>query len=214
MTPALQSHATLALCRLAPVIPVLVIDDPRHAAKLAQALVAGGLPVLEVTLRTPNALEAIAEMAKVPGARVGAGTVLSAHDAARASAAGAEFAVSPGATPALISACVAQSLPLLPGAATASEVMSLMETGYRTLKFFPAEAAGGVAMLQALRGPLPQASFCPTGGITPANAPDYLNLQNVACVGGSWVAPVGLVKAGDWDAITRLARTAAALPRE
>ena len=214
MTPALQSHATLALCRLAPVIPVLVIDNPRDAAKLAHALVAGGLPVLEVTLRTPNALEAIAEMAKVPGARVGAGTVLSGHDAARASAAGAEFAVSPGSTPALISACVAQSLPLLPGAATASEVMTLMETGYRTLKFFPAEAAGGVAMLHALRGPLPQASFCPTGGITPANAPDYLHLQNVACVGGSWVAPTGLVKAGDWDAITRLARTAAALPRE
>ncbi|MCC5968368.1 MAG: bifunctional 4-hydroxy-2-oxoglutarate aldolase/2-dehydro-3-deoxy-phosphogluconate aldolase [Pararhodobacter sp.] len=214
MTPALQSHATLALCRLAPVIPVLVIDDPRHAAKLAQALVAGGLPVLEVTLRTPDALDAIAEMARVPGARVGAGTVLSAHDAARASAAGAEFAVSPGATPALISACVARSLPLLPGAATASEVMSLMETGYRTLKFFPAEAAGGVAMLQALRGPLPQASFCPTGGIIEANAPDYLNLQNVACVGGSWVAPTGLVKAGEWDAITRLARAAAALPRE
>jgi 2-dehydro-3-deoxyphosphogluconate aldolase/(4S)-4-hydroxy-2-oxoglutarate aldolase len=214
MTPALQSHATLALCRLAPVIPVLVIDNPRDAAKLAHALVAGGLPVLEVTLRTPNALEAIAEMAKVPGARVGAGTVLSGHDAARASAAGAEFAVSPGSTPALISACVAQSLPLLPGAATASEVMTLMETGYRTLKFFPAEAAGGVAMLHALRGPLPQASFCPTGGISPANAPDYLHLQNVACVGGSWVAPTGLVKAGDWDAITRLARTAAALPRE
>lgn len=214
MTPALQSHATLALCRLAPVIPVLVIDDPRDAAKLAQALVAGGLPVLEVTLRTPNALEAIAEMAKVPGARVGAGTVLSGHDAARASAAGAEFAVSPGATPALISACVAQALPLLPGAATASEVMALMESGYRTLKFFPAEAAGGVAMLQALRGPLPQASFCPTGGIAEANAPSYLNLQNVACVGGSWVAPSGLVKAGDWDAITRLARTAAALHRE
>lgn len=214
MTPALQSHATLALCRLAPVIPVLVIDNPRDAAKLAHALVAGGLPVLEVTLRTPNALEAIAEMAKVPGARVGAGTVLSGHDAARASAAGAEFAVSPGSTPALISACVAQSLPLLPGAATASEVMTLMETGYRTLKFFPAEAAGGVAMLHALRGPLPQASFCPTGGITPANTPDYLHLQNVACVGGSWVAPTGLVKAGDWDAITRLARTAAALPRE
>ena len=214
MTPALQSHATLALCRLAPVIPVLVIDNPRDAAKLAHALVAGGLPVLEVTLRTPNALEAIAEMAKVPGARVGAGTVLSGHDAARASAAGAEFAVSPGSTPALISACVAQSLPLLPGAATASEVMTLMETGYRTLKFFPAEAVGGVAMLHALRGPLPQASFCPTGGISPANAPDYLHLQNVACVGGSWVAPTGLVKAGDWDAITRLARTAAALPRE
>lgn len=214
MTPALQSHATLALCRLAPVIPVLVIDDPGDAPELAKALVAGGLPVLEVTLRTPRALDAIAAMAAVPGARVGAGTVLSAHDAARARSAGAEFAVSPGATPALVSACVAQALPLLPGAATASEVMALMETGYRTLKFFPAQAAGGVAMLQALRGPLPQASFCPTGGITEENAAEYLNLQNVACVGGSWVAPASLVKARDWEAITRLARKAAALPRD
>lgn len=213
MTPALQSHATLALCRLAPVIPVLVIDDLRHAAPLARALVAGGLPVLEVTLRTPAALEAIAEMARVPGARVGAGTVLSAHDAARARAAGAEFAVSPGATPALVSACSAQGLPLLPGAATASEVMALMEAGYRTLKFFPAEAAGGIPLLQALRGPLPQALFCPTGGITEASAPDWLNLQNVVCVGGSWVAPGALMRAGDWAGIERLARAAAALPR-
>lgn len=213
MTPALQSHATLALCRLAPVIPVLVIDDARHAAPLARALVAGGLPVLEVTLRTGAAIEAIAEMARVPGARVGAGTVLSAHDAARARAAGAEFAVSPGATPALVSACVAQGLPLLPGAATASEVMSLLELGYRTLKFFPAEFAGGMPLLQALRGPLPQASFCPTGGITEASAPAWLNLQNVVCVGGSWVAPGAMVRAGDWDGITALARRAAALPR-
>lgn len=214
MTPALQSHATLALCHLAPVIPVLVVDDPGDARELAEALLAGGLPVLEVTLRTPRALDVIAAMAAVPGARVGAGTVLSAHDAARARSAGAEFAVSPGATPALISACVAQALPLLPGAATASEVMALMETGYRTLKFFPAQAAGGVAMLQALRGPLPQASFCPTGGITAENAAEYLNLQNVACVGGSWVAPAALVKARDWKAITRLASKAAALPRD
>ena len=214
MTPALQSHATLALCRLAPVIPVLVIDDPGDAPELAKALVAGGLPVLEVTLRTPRALDAIAAMAAVPGVRVGAGTVLSAHDAARARSAGAEFAVSPGATPALVSACVAQALPLLPGAATASEVMALMETGYRTLKFFPAQAAGGVEMLQALRGPLPQASFCPTGGLTEGNAADYLNLQNVACVGGSWVTPASLVKARDWEAITHLARKAAALPRD
>lgn len=213
MTPALQSHATLALCRLAPVIPVLVIDDLRHAAPLARALVAGGLPVLEVTLRTPAALEAIAEMARVPGARVGAGTVLSAHDAARARAAGAEFAVSPGATPALVSACSGQGLPLLPGAATASEVMALMEAGYRTLKFFPAEAAGGIPLLQALRGPLPQALFCPTGGITEASAPAWLNLQNVVCVGGSWVAPGALMRAGDWAGIERLARAAAALPR-
>jgi len=213
MTPALQSHATLALCRLAPVIPVLVIDDARQAAPLARALVAGGLPVLEVTLRTGAAIEAIAEMARVPGARVGAGTVLSAHDAARARAAGAEFAVSPGATPALVSACVAQGLPLLPGAATASEVMALLEQGYRTLKFFPAEFAGGLPLLQALRGPLPQATFCPTGGITEASAPAWLNLQNVVCVGGSWVAPGAMVRAGDWDGITALARRAAALPR-
>lgn len=213
MTPALQSHATLALCRLAPVIPVLVIDELRHAAPLARALVAGGLPVFEVTLRTPVALEAIAEMAKVPGARVGAGTVLNAHDAARAKAAGAEFAVSPGATATLVSACSAQDLPLLPGAATASEVMTLMEAGYRTLKFFPAEAAGGIPLLQALRGPLPQALFCPTGGITEASAPAWLNLQNVVCVGGSWVAPGALMRAGDWAGIERLARAAAALPR-
>jgi len=213
MTPALQSHATLALCRLAPVIPVLVIDDVRHAAPLAHALVAGGLPVLEVTLRTGAAIDAIFEMAQVPGARVGAGTVLSAHDLARAKAAGAEFAVSPGTTPALISAAVAQGVPLLPGAATASEIMMLMEVGFRTLKFFPAEAAGGIPMLQALRGPLPQATFCPTGGITVDTAADWLNLQNVVCVGGSWVAPGALMRAGDWDGITRLARAAAALPR-
>lgn len=213
MTPAQQSDATLALCRLAPVIPVLVIDEVRHAAPLAQALVAGGLPVLEVTLRTPAALEAIAAMAQVPGARVGAGTVLNGTDAARARAAGAAFAVSPGATEALVAACSAQDLPLLPGAATASEVMGLMEAGYRTLKFFPAEAAGGIPLLQALRGPLPQALFCPTGGITEASAPDWLNLQNVVCVGGTWVAPAGMLRAGDWAGITRLARAAAALPR-
>jgi 2-dehydro-3-deoxyphosphogluconate aldolase/(4S)-4-hydroxy-2-oxoglutarate aldolase len=213
MTPALQSDATLALCRLAPVIPVLVVEELRHAAPLARALVAGGLPVLEVTLRTPAALEVIAEMARVPGARVGAGTVLSAADAARARAAGAQFAVSPGATEALISACVAQGLPLLPGAATASEVMVLMEAGYRVLKFFPAEAAGGRPLLEALRGPLPQALFCPTGGITEASAPAWLNLPNVVCVGGSWVAPGAMVRAGDWAGIERRARAAAALPR-
>ena len=213
MTPALQSYATLALCRMAPVIPVLVIEDLRHARPLARALVAGGLRVLEVTLRTDCAIEAIAEMATVPGARVGAGTVVSAHDAARARAAGAEFAVSPGATPGLIAACIAQSLPLLPGAATASEAMVLLEQGYRTMKFFPAGPAGGPALLKALNGPLPQATFCPTGGITLTNAPDYLRLANVACVGGSWVAPIEAMKAGDWDAITRLAREAAALAR-
>jgi len=213
MTPALQSHATLALCRLAPVIPVLVIEDLAHAVPLARALVAGGLPVLEVTLRTRCAIDAIAAMTSVPGARVGAGTVLSALDAARAKEAGAEFAVSPGAAPGLIAACKTNGLPLLPGAVTASEVMTLLEQGYRTLKFFPAGPAGGPPVLKALHGPLPQATFCPTGGIGLSNATEYLSLPNVACVGGSWVAPIDLMKAGDWDAITSLASEAAALPR-
>lgn len=213
MTPALQSQATLALCRLAPVIPVLVIENPAQARPLAEALVAGGLPVLEVTLRTPCALEAIAEMAAVPGARVGAGTVLSAADARRAREAGATFAVSPGATGALLAACTAEALPLLPGAATASEVMALLESGYSTLKFFPAGPAGGPALLKALHGPLPQARFCPTGGVSATNAGDYLALANVACVGGSWVAPASLMAQGDWAGIEALAREAAALPR-
>jgi 2-dehydro-3-deoxyphosphogluconate aldolase / (4S)-4-hydroxy-2-oxoglutarate aldolase len=213
MTPAQQSLATLALCRLAPVIPVIVIDDPRHAQPLAQALVAGGLPVLEVTLRTPAALEAIAEMAQVPGAQVGAGTVLTGADAERARKAGAQFAVSPGSTAALIAACSALDLPLLPGAVTASEAMALLEQGYETLKFFPAEPAGGRALLSALRGPLPGLRFCPTGGITPENAPAYLALPNVVCVGGSWIAPTALMAAGDWAGITARARAAAALPR-
>lgn len=213
MTPALQSHATLALCRLAPVIPVLVIEDLHHAVPLARALVAGGLPVLEVTLRTPVALAAIEAMAQVPGARVGAGTVLSPHDVLRVKGAGASFAVSPGSTPALISACVAKGLPLLPGAATASEVMNLLEQGYTAMKFFPAGPAGGAPMLKALNGPLPQVTFCPTGGIGPANAGEYLSLPNVACVGGSWVAPAELLAARDWDGIERLARAAAALSR-
>ncbi|GAB4270403.1 MAG: bifunctional 4-hydroxy-2-oxoglutarate aldolase/2-dehydro-3-deoxy-phosphogluconate aldolase [Pararhodobacter sp.] len=213
MTPALQSHATMALCQLAPVIPVLVVDDPAHAMPLARALVSGGLPVLEVTLRTDCAIDAIAAMSRIPGARVGAGTVLTAHDAARAKAAGAEFAVSPGATPDLVAACTAEDLPLLPGAATASEVMALIEKGYRTLKFFPAGPAGGPAMLKALNGPLPQVTFCPTGGVSLENAPDYLALPNVACVGGSWVAPAETMARGDWSAIEALARAAAALRR-
>lgn len=208
MTPALQSHATLALARLAPVIPVIVVDEIPHAAPLARALVAGGLPVLEVTLRTPVALDVIAAMAQIPGARVGAGTVLNAHDAARAKEAGATFAVSPGATPALIEACSALDLPLLPGAATASEVMALLERGYRMLKFFPAGPAGGPAMLRGLNGPLPQAHFCPTGGVSPDNAAEYLSCPNVVCVGGSWVAPAKLMQAGDWSGIEALARHA------
>lgn len=213
MTPALQSHATRQLCLLAPVIPVLVIEDLAHAEPLARALVAGGLPVLEVTLRTEAALDAISAMARVPGARVGAGTVLGAHDVLRAKAAGATFAVSPGATPALVQACTAEALPLLPGAATATEVMALLELGFRTMKFFPAGPAGGPAYLKALHGPLPQATFCPTGGVSPGNAGEYLSLPNVACVGGSWVAPATLMAAGDWDGIVALARQAAGLKR-
>ncbi len=211
MTPALQSHALLALCRLAPVIPVLVIDEPADAAPLARALVEGGLPVLEVTLRTPAALAAIAAMARVDGARIGAGTVLSAHDAARAKAAGAEFAVAPGATPGLVGACVARDLPLMPGAATASEVMTLLEQGYTMLKFFPAAAAGGPRFLSSLAAPLPRARFCPTGGISAETAPGYLALPNVTCVGGSWIAPPELLAAKDWAGIAERARAAAAL---
>ncbi|MGA0923809.1 MAG: bifunctional 4-hydroxy-2-oxoglutarate aldolase/2-dehydro-3-deoxy-phosphogluconate aldolase, partial [Lutimaribacter sp.] len=192
-------------------IPVLVVDNPAHAKPLAQALVAGGLPVLEVTLRTPAALEVIAEMAQVPGAIVGAGTVLGAADLHAAEQAGARFAVSPGTTPALLQAAASTPLPLLPGAATASEVMALAERGYLIQKFFPAQAAGGVAALKSLAGPLPFVQFCPTGGIDAANAASFLALANVACVGGSWVAPAQLVQAGAWEEITALARKAANL---
>jgi len=196
------------LCALAPVIPVLVVEDSKDARPLAQALVDGGLPVLEVTLRTPAAPEVIREMARVPGTIVGAGTVITPADARTAREAGAQFAVSPGATEPLLAACEAEGLPLLPGAATASEAMALLARGYDMLKFFPAEAAGGVRTLKALGGPLPQVSFCPTGGVSAGNAPDYLALSNVPCVGGSWVAPSGLVDAGDWTAIRGLAARA------
>jgi len=211
MTPQETSTETLRLCRLAPVIPVLVIDDTAAARPLAEALVAGGLPVLEVTLRTSAALDVIAEMAKVPGGIVGAGTVLSPADADAAKAAGAQFAVSPGATDKLLQACADQDLPLLPGAATASEAMALLERGITTAKFFPAEAAGGAPALKAIGAPLPQITFCPTGGVSAANARDYLALPNTVCVGGSWVAPAALVKSGDWAGIEALARSAAAL---
>lgn len=213
MTPRMQSDAILALARLAPVIPVLVVEDAARAAPLAAALVAGGLPVLEVTLRTPAALDAIAAMTQVPGAQVGAGTVLDGKGAARAQAAGARFVVAPGSTPDLVAACAALDLPLLPGAATASEVMVLCSAGYRMAKFFPAVAAGGIPMLKALHGPLPEMRFCPTGGITPETAASWLALPNVACLGGSWVAPPDRIAAGDWAGIADLARAAASLPR-
>lgn len=213
MTPQTASTLNHDLCMLAPVIPVLVIDDADTAEPLARALVAGGLPVLEVTLRTPAALEAIRRMAQVPGGRVGAGTLLTPQDVTAAKEAGATFGVSPGATAPLLDACEAADLPLLPGAATASEAMKLLERGYSVQKFFPAEASGGAAALRAIGAPMPQIRFCPTGGISPKNVSDYLGLSNTLCVGGSWVAPKDLVAAGDWDGIERLAREAAALPR-
>lgn len=211
MTPKAQSAATRQIAGLAPIIPVLVIDDAAHARPLAEALVAGGLPALEVTLRTPCALDAIRAMAQVPGGVVGAGTLLTPEDVRAAKAAGARFGVSPGATPRLIAACAEHGLPLLPGAATASEVMALHEQGYDMLKFFPAEAAGGAPALKAIGAPIPQVAFCPTGGVTPQNAPAYLALPNVICAGGSWVAPKAAMEAGDWPAIAALARAAADL---
>ncbi|WP_289042022.1 bifunctional 4-hydroxy-2-oxoglutarate aldolase/2-dehydro-3-deoxy-phosphogluconate aldolase [uncultured Aliiroseovarius sp.] len=213
MTPQDASTAAEKICRLAPVIPVLVVDDPSHAAALANALVAGGLPALEVTLRTDAALEVIAEMARIEGGAVGAGTLLTPQDVENAKKAGATFGVSPGATDRLLDACEANDLPLLPGASSASEAMRLLERGYTVQKFFPAGAAGGAPFLKSLSSPLPQIRFCPTGGVSLSNANDYLSLPNTLCVGGSWVAPGDLVQAGDWSAITALAKTAAALPR-
>ncbi len=213
MTPAEQSLKAAEICRLAPVVPVLVIDDLSHAKPLAEALVAGGLPALEVTLRTPVALEAIRAMAAVPGGVVGAGTLLTPADVKAAKAAGATFGVSPGVTDRLIAACEDEGLPLLPGAATASEIMALLERGYSVQKFFPAEQAGGAAYLKSIGSPLPQVSFCPTGGISLKLAPDYLGLKNILCVGGSWVAPKDAMARGDWAGITRLAQEAAALRR-
>ncbi|AXQ93325.1 bifunctional 4-hydroxy-2-oxoglutarate aldolase/2-dehydro-3-deoxy-phosphogluconate aldolase [Cereibacter azotoformans] len=211
MTPAEQSRHALEICRRAAVVPVLVIEDLSHARPLAEALVAGGLPALEVTLRTPVALEAIRVMAEVEGGIVGAGTLLTPADVAAAKAAGARFGVSPGATDRLLDACAAEGLPLLPGAATATEVMALFERGYSMQKFFPAETSGGAPAIRAFGGPLSQVSFCPTGGIGLGNARDYLALGNVVCVGGSWVAPKAMMASGDWAGITRLAREAAGL---
>lgn len=203
-----DGHSMYALCRQAPVIPVLVLDDLAHAAPLATALVAGGLPVIEVTMRTPIALDAISIMRRVPGATIGAGTVVTPADAAAAGEAGAQFAVSPGWTHPLIDTCETIDLPLLPGAATAAEAMMLYQRGYDMLKFFPAEASGGIAALRALGGPLPQIRFCPTGGVTEQSAGDYLALPNVVCVGGTWVAPKSLLQDEDWGEIRNRAYAA------
>jgi len=200
------------ILKAAPVVPVLVIEEVAHAVPLARALVKGGLPVLEITLRTKAALECIrAIIAEVEGAIVGAGTVLDPKKLKETEHIGCKFAVSPGSTAKLLDAAEDMMIPLLPGAATASESMHLMDRGYRFQKFFPAEPAGGSAYLASLSSPLPQVRFCPTGGITPELAPNYLKLANVITVGGSWMAPKKLIEAGDWAGIEALARQASKL---
>jgi 2-dehydro-3-deoxyphosphogluconate aldolase/(4S)-4-hydroxy-2-oxoglutarate aldolase len=200
------------ILKRAPVVPVMVIEDVKQAVPLAKALVAGGLPVLEITLRTDAAIECMrAIMAEVNGAIVGAGTVIDKEQLQACDKIGCAFAVSPGSSPKLLDAADDCTLPLLPGGVTASEVMALLERGYRFQKFFPAEPAGGIAALSSLASPLPQVKFCPTGGITPEKARDYLKLSNVITLGGSWMAPKAKIAAGDWAAIEALAREAAKL---
>ena len=204
------------ICRLAPVVPVIVVERLADAAPLAEALVAGGLPVLEVTLRTPVAFDAIRAMrAACPNAVVGAGTIRSPGDLAGSIDAGAAFGVSPGAPDRLTDAVVEAQLPFMPGCATATEAMALFDRGFDVLKLFPAAAAGGVSLLQSLAAPLPDIRFCPTGGVSLQNAAAYLGLPNVLVVGGSWVAPPAMIEAGDWQGITKLANeTVATLRRE
>jgi 2-dehydro-3-deoxyphosphogluconate aldolase/(4S)-4-hydroxy-2-oxoglutarate aldolase len=207
-----RSEALEPIIAGVPVIPVVVIEARAAALPLARALVAGGLPVIEITLRTRAALDVIAAIAgEVEGARVGAGTVLSKGQFVAAEKAGATFAVSPGVGPDVLAAAADAAIPLMPGAATASEVMTLMDEGYTIQKFFPAAPAGGVAYLKALAAPLPAIRFCPTGGIDAKSAPDYLALSNVVAVGGSWVTPADAVRAGDWARIEGFARAAAQL---
>jgi len=208
MTPVEQ------VMRTSPVIPVLTVEDLAHAAPLAQALLAGGLKVLELTLRTPIALDAIKAMVEAaPDAIVGAGTVLNPDDLYRAVDAGAKFIVSPGLTEKLARAAEAAGVPLLAGIATAGDIMRGLDLGLNRFKFFPAETSGGAAAVAAFGGPFGEVRFCPTGGVTPQNAPNYLALKNILCVGGTWITPKAAVTAGEWDKITELARQAAALPR-
>lgn len=207
-----KTDKLLSILKLQPVVPVLVIEDAASAVPLARALVAGGLKAIEITLRTSAALDAIrAVAAEVEGAVTGAGTILDADQYEEAVKAGSQFIVSPGTTGELLDAADDSDVPLLPGAATASEVMALRDEGYNVLKFFPAEQAGGAAYLKSLSSPLAGTYFCPTGGISLKNANDYLSLPNVVCVGGSWVAPKDLVLKGDWAGITKLASEAFAL---
>lgn len=198
--------------RDAPVIPVIVLADAAHAVPLARALIEGGIRMLEVTLRTPAALDCIKAIARdVPGAVIGAGTVRNAKDAQSAADAGARFIVSPGYTSALGRTIRELGLAYLPGVSTSSEIMAAQDDGFSELKFFPAVQAGGVAMLKAWHGPFSDVTFCPTGGVTASNAREFLALPNVACVGGSWIAPADAMQRGDWTSVTRLAREAVAL---
>jgi 2-dehydro-3-deoxyphosphogluconate aldolase/(4S)-4-hydroxy-2-oxoglutarate aldolase len=208
----LRTPSESSLLSRVPVVPVVVVDDPAHAVPVARALVAGGLPVIELTLRTPVALDAIRAIAsEVPEILVGAGTIVTPGQAKEALDAGAQFLVSPGSTPSLLGAMADTGLPFLPGTATVSEVLAVLEAGHTELKFFPAEASGGAAFLKSVAAPVPAARFCPTGGITAATAASYLALPNVGCVGGSWLTPADALASGDWGRVTELARAAAAL---
>lgn len=204
--------APTSVLDLVPVMPVVVIDDLAAAVPVARALVDGGLPAIELTLRTPVALDALrAIAAEVPEIALGAGTITTPAQAEAAVSAGAGFLVSPGSTPGLLAAMLATGVPFLPGTSTVSEVLAVLEAGLSEMKFFPAEAAGGAPYLKSVAGPLPQARFCPTGGITPASAPSYLSLPNVGCVGGSWLTPADAIAASDWERISKLAAEAATL---
>ncbi|MFT7234799.1 MAG: 2-dehydro-3-deoxyphosphogluconate aldolase/(4S)-4-hydroxy-2-oxoglutarate aldolase [Methylophagaceae bacterium] len=207
-----MSRTIKEIMAISPIVPVMVINNVEHAVPLAHALVKGGLKVLEITLRTPAALESIRRIrAEVPDAIVGAGTIINIETLNKAIDAGAEFIVSPGTTDTLIEAAIATGVPLLPGIANPSDAMRLLEKGITEMKFFPAEAAGGIPMLKSIGAPIPQISFCPTGGVNQKNVKDYYNLPNVACVGGSWMCAANLVDAENWDEITRLSIEAIAL---
>ncbi|WP_141014651.1 bifunctional 4-hydroxy-2-oxoglutarate aldolase/2-dehydro-3-deoxy-phosphogluconate aldolase [Nocardioides sambongensis] len=211
-TPTEPAGTTASVLDAVPVLPVVVVDRVEDAVPLARALVAGGLPAVELTLRTPVALDAIRAIAsEVPEILLGAGTITTPAEAEAAVTAGARFLVSPGCTPTLLAGMQATGVPFLPGTSTVSEVLAVLESGQQEMKFFPAEAAGGTPYLKSVGGPLPQARFCPTGGITPASAPSYLALPNVGCVGGSWITPGDAVAAGDWERISKLAAEAATL---
>lgn len=213
MTEPTPGSTFTSLLDRVPVIPVVVLDDIAHAVPVAEALVAGGVPVIELTLRTPVALRCIEEIAThVPEILVGAGTIVAPGQAKDALSAGAQFLVSPGTTDRLASAMQDTGLPHLPGAATVSEVLRLLELGYSEMKLFPAEVSGGIGFLKAIGAPVPQARFCPTGGITEATASSYLELPNVGCVGGTWLTPADALRDGDWDRVSRLASSSTYAP--